>query len=487
MDPGTLAGIGAIASTVIFTGGPTIGGLVLTAALSGASYLLQSAFAPKAPKNTFKDQGQKVISRQSLPPQRLIVGRALVGGPLIFFEVKPPYLYYGIVLASHEIDGVDEVRIGEKVVMLDANGNATSVPFRDGSTVFLQVSIRTGTDDQAIDPIVAADFPEIPSTWRQRGHATAFVKMFYGADRDEHESIWGNAGEPKPLFLVRGAKAYDPNDPSQSTSDASTWTFTDNAARLIAWYMTHNKGARVSWSNMDLDALKNCTNADGAKIGLASGGYESRYTINGVIDLEREPADNLNDLLTANLGSLVWRGGSYALSSGVKLLPERTLTQDSARGGAEFRHGQTTDNLVNTVRTQFVAADREYQLVLGPVVTNSTYVTADGVEKSINIPLPFTTSHTTAQRIAKALMEKSRKGRTVRRRENIEALDLTANIVVNYEYTALSFIDGEYLLNKIVTDGDGEFMVEAEEYAPNQFDWDPAVDEKPFTINPAVL
>lgn len=492
-----LAAGGAYAAAVAFfatpvIGGITVGSIAATAALSGASYLLSAALAPQAPKAA-QDQGQKLTVQQAVPIQRLIYGRALVGGPLFFYECKPPYLYLGIVLCSHEIDSVEEVRIGDITVVLDGDGNAINAKFHTATRSLLKVSIRTGTATQAIDPILAADFPELSSTFCQKGHATAVLRLDYNGDSDpaqsakQHEQYWGS-GSPKPYFLVKGMKVYNPRRASHSASDPTTWEWSDNASLCLAHYLTYAKGCNRSWGQIDIDALAAAADDDDEQMFLLDGTYESRYSINGVVDTASEPAQVVLDMLTANLGRLIWRDGVYGLYSGVRRDPVWTLTDDSARGPMDVRYSRPRRELVNLVRTVFTSPEREYQTANGPVLRNDAYVTADGEEHEITITLPYTATHTRAQRIAKATLERARLGKLVTRRESIEALRLSAADVINLQSNFLPSLTMVAEINALKLAADTlEIEIEAEEFSNGIYDWSAADDEQAFTIQPTAL
>lgn len=489
--PHIAAALAPILATELFAG-ITVGAVVTSVALSGVSYIVTSALAPKLGGGADRQSEQKIVSRAATPIQRFIYGRALVGGDLFFLEVKPPYLYYGLILASHEIDGIDEVRIGDDVVNLDSNGNATNAPYKTGTQIYVQFSFRTGTDSQAIDPILAADFPELPATFRQRGHATAVVKMYYGvnnsdAGAEDHQRVWGGQA-PQTRFLVRGFKVYDPNEPTQDPEDTSTHAFSDTASLCLAHYLTHPKGGKVPWTKMDIDALKTAAQGDSQQVENADGSNEKRYSVNGVVLLDSEPIDIIQNLLTANVGRLVWRDGKYAILSGIPRDPTWSLNDDSARGGMEVRFDRPKRELVNTVRTRFTAPDREYQLSNGPIFQNATYLADDGEEFSIGADLPYTSSHTRAQRIAKIIMEKSRLGRYVTRRESIDGIRLSAADVINLESAFIPNVDAQYEVNVVRISDTFEFEVELEEYDSEAiYTWDPATDEQPFELEPAEL
>jgi hypothetical protein len=486
--PAALVPVIAFFSTPVI-GGLTIGTIVGTVALSGASFLINKALAPKAKGfGGGIDEGVKQIVQQAVPSQRLILGKALVGGPMFFYEVKPPYLYIGVVLASHEIDAVEKIYINGTEVQFDGAGTVTTEDFVDAGTPLIYASVRLGSATQAQDPIIAADFPELAAdtAWRQKGHATIVLKCDYGGTAENHNDFWGTSA-PQFLFLVRGAKVFNPLDATQSASDPSTWRWSDNASLCLAWYLTHAKGGALPWSSIDIDALKVAAAHDNESIALASGAWEPRYTVNGVINLDSEVAENVFNLLTANLGRLVWSEGSYRILSGVPREATWTLNDDSARGEMAVRMHRDRAGLVNTVRTVFAAPDREYQTANGPVLVNDDYVTADGQSHEITITLPFTASHTMAQRIAKATMEKARLGKLITRRENLEAIRLNAGDIVNIEVGFLSVLGGTFEINACKLDHDRfEVEITAEEYAASIYDWSTA-DEQAFTISPADL
>lgn len=477
----------AVGGGITLFGSSVLGSLAISTVLAGGSYLLQSALAPKlGGGGGGQQQGQDVISRQAVPVQRLIVGRAQVAGPLFFLEVKPPYLYYGIVLASHEIDGVERTLVDERLVTFDGNGDASSTPFKDGANVYLEQSVRLGTAAQTIDTILTADFTELPSTFRQRGHATVVAKMDYGGADAAHRTLWGSS-DPRLRFLVKGAKVFDPRDPSQSSSDETTWQWSETPSLIQAFYLNHAKGFKVPWSQIDLVTLAQAANDDDQRVGRADGTYEPRYTCNGVINLDSEPASVLQDLLTSNLGRVAWSDGKYRFFSGVPRTPVWTLNDDSARGAMELTYSQSRANLINTVRTRFTAPDRDYQLADGPVISNSSYVTDDGTEHAIAIDLPFTNSPTMAQRLANATMELSRRGKRVARGEDFNSLRLSASDIVTIESDIFRNMGTTYEIESVQLNDDDTFQVTAQEYDTAVFDWVPATDEQAFAIAPAEL
>jgi hypothetical protein len=488
------AGISTFLATTV-VGSVTVGSLLATTALTGASYALQRASAKKAARGSggVDNSIDKQVVKQSLPPARLIYGRALVGGALFLVEREGNYLYYGLLIADHEIDAIEQVRMGDRTVSL-AGTSATSIPYYDGTNTYLFVSVGLGTDAQLIDPILAADFPTLPTTFRQRGVARVVLKMYQPLtiSADLNRLLYGNAGQPAPLFLVRGKKVFDPADPSQTEGVPATYKWSDSNSLCAADVTTLPRkrgGGGAAWSEIDLEALALAASHDRTPVPLKSGGTELRYTCNGVVDLTgTPPGEIVQSILTGNHGARVTSNGKFVFLSGVPRVPVWTLNDHSARGSMNAVLETSLSDVVNIVRTTFVSLDRSYQLVEGPELRNDTFITEDGAEMPFSLELPFTTSHSTAQRLANIMMLESRQGRRVSRNEDLAAILLDAGDVVNLESNVLTAANGQYVVEHVgVADTPMEFSVSLRGYSPAIYDWTPATQEQDFAIAPPDL
>ena len=480
--------------TSIF-GVTTVGAVLATTALSGTSYLLQKAAAKKALRNTgINAEAEKQIVKQALPLARMIYGTALVGGSLFFAERSGDWIYYGIILANHGVDGIEEYRMGEKRVLFDTSGAATTLPYFTGSNTYLYASFRPGTDDQTIDPLLAADFPALDSSFRQRGRATVVLKMFFPATitNELRTTLYGTGGQPTPLFKVRGKRVFDPRDPGQSHADPSTWQFRRSPTLCAADFQTLARklgGGGAAWDEIDIEALKKAANDDDTPVPLKAGGTEPRYTCDGVVSLDGTAySEVISKILTANAGFRVTSNGKYVFLSGVPRSPVWTLTDDSARGAMQYVAHAPLDRRVNIVKSSFASSEREYQVQEGPVLRNSTFITEDGMEMPLSLEFEFTSSHTMVQRLCSIAMRDSRNGRMIVRRENIEAILLDAADVVNVQTDVIPGMGGVYIMEDIgPSDTPMEFDVSMRGYDPAIYNWTPATDEQDFTIAPTDL
>lgn len=421
------------ASNAILFAAYTVGqaaAFALPAALSIGISAVQAAEMRKRMRQVNDNNAIQTLLKQAIPPQRLILGTATTGGALFFFKDKPPYLWMGILLAAHECDGLDSLYINGRRVFIGADGFATSVPFSDGSNHYLEVSFRNGHIDQAIDPIIARDFPDMPATFRQRGHATIVVKAHYGfgADReakdDDHKTVYGDSGQFAPLTRLRGARIHDPRAPGQSLADPTSWTWSDNAALAMAHYLTYRwpDTRLVDPGRIDWDKVAEAADICDRWQGTAAGGTIRAATVNGVVQSTDDPFDVIENLKTALTGLLVLEGGRVFPVARAVREPEATLHLGMVRGGFQYSSEPALAEMANIIKTTFVAPDRDWQTVAGPVLRRTDYITADGAPREQTVSGAFVEDHRRMQAKAKAEMALRRRGRTVICGASLEAI-----------------------------------------------------------------
>lgn len=478
-----LTTVGVEAAVVAF-----VAPLVTTGLLAGAALAL--APKPRQAGQSFQQQtpnsyGARISTRQATPPQRVIYGRALVGGAYFFLDVVPPYLYSGILVASHEIDGVDAYFVNETEVLVDAAGNvlAPSTPNYPARLLF---SVRRGLPTQMADPILAAAFTGLPASFRQAGVATIVVRAHYGDNDDEFKVLWGNRGDPQFLFRVRGKRIYDPRNPNHVVDDQLTWTWSRNAALVIADWV--RSGCRLPEDRIDwvsfAQAARECDVAILNKLGT----WEPRYTVDGMVTLDEDEWVTLRALLTSCRGKLVDTGGKVGLVVGSEREAIGTIHQGMLAGGFEFRRETPRTELVNLVRTQFIAPDRDFQTADGPVLSREDLIEADGATYEKTIRLPFTESVSAVQRIAKAYLEQSRRGRALTLPCHLEAIRFAAGDVVQVWFDDFLRVNGTYEVIRTGVAGDFSTVeVSLAEYDIAVEFFDPAVDESDFSLDPQTL
>ncbi len=306
------ASLGALAS--FFTASAPLNLLAFTSVGAGAfgaigtSLLIGAALSFAA--NAIMGPGQRSLTagvnsnevrlntRQEVPHVRVAVGEVLVGGALFFEECKPPYLYLGTLLSEGPITSLVGLQNSQTRIGINYDTFEVLTPPYTGN---LKVSFRNGDPDQTVDPILAADFPNLGPNFRQREIATLVIKANYGNGDatqrwEEFQAMWGQGGKPNILAKVRGIAVYDPRDPSQTKPPAredypddasydaayraaqSTWKWSNNATLIQTWYLMWRAGGRVSPKKIRWDKTAESANWDDGLIGTKA--YTSVSTAN---------------------------------------------------------------------------------------------------------------------------------------------------------------------------------------------------------------
>lgn len=414
---------GGLASGLV--GGGVIGAVVGAAVTVGVSYLGSALIGtPDPPTPTpstpttqtapaaIANRTQMVV--QPVTSHRIVYGRVRVGGPLAFVHAWTPpgssrrdILHLAVVHAAHQVDGYEALYLDERVVPLDpASGAATAAPWTgDGGAVYVHAWRWPGTADQPTDGSLIA---ESDGRWTPnhclRGRAWSHVRAAW------REDLF-SGGVPNVSALLRGRLVWDPRD------GATRWSA--NAALCVLDYLTAPWGLGAGLGEIDTAAWIAQANICDEAVATLSG-TEPRYTCNGVLDLAARPLDNLESLLTSCAGRLTFTGGKWRLAVGAWQSPTVTLGESQLRAPVTYRPWLSRRGLVNTVRGAFTSPDASWQTTDYPPVSDPAAVTADGGEAALTLDLPFTTSASMAQRIARIALRQNRRQKS---------LDWPANLV----------------------------------------------------------
>lgn len=472
-----------------------IGATIVTMGLSIGLSLAARALTKKRAGGIETAAQSRINERQAIPAVRVVVGRTKHGGPLCFEEVKPPYLYLGFLLSEGVIDGVEKIWVGARELLFaEITAQTVLTPLKvTGAPAYdtrLTVAVDYGDPaDYGKSPILD-DFAGLDGNFAQRGVATAFTKCNWGSNQDEYTSLWGQVARPTFLFQSKGIRVWDPRDPTQDADDENTWQWSDNPTLHMLHYARWEYGGRLFLDEFDWDMAKVIASAnwDDSLVGCLDGGTIRRYTANGIYSLDQQPAQILADLLSANGARLIDRGGKIWIDSRAPKSPVATIHDGLLVGGLEFSNAKPKRDMLNRVRTRFIANDRDYAIVDGPVVENADYIAEDGEYLDGTLSLGFTDDHRIAQRLAKCAIEESRRGKSVACVCDIRLLaecdDELIGACVAVSSNLFGHANGEYLVEKVTLDlAAMTVALELTEYDSTiETDWIVAVDEQEFVI-----
>ncbi len=203
----------------------TLGALVLSVGLAAAQYVL----APKPPKLrglAAQEISSKVTIREPITTHKLVFGETRVAGGIKYIgsSGNNDYLHLIIVLAPHEVDGIDEYWIDDTSIhadALDADGNVTTGKYKDN----MRIRVHLGSPNQAADTMLVNEIPEWTTNHRLRGIAYLYVRM------KANQDLYPN-GVPNITAIMRGRMLQDPR--------TGVSGFSSNIALMWFDYMTDN-------------------------------------------------------------------------------------------------------------------------------------------------------------------------------------------------------------------------------------------------------
>jgi hypothetical protein len=502
------AGISGAALTAVYYA-TTAAVYALTAI--GASYAQQalaksSAKTPDSPSGINAPEARGNV-KQATPAQRLIVGPSRVGGAVFFYEVKPPYLYIGLLYSSSVVNRFKELYVNgdRKIAIPSIAENTITIPAGvEGQPNYperLSFCVQHGTLDQGVNAIIAADFPELGSRFITPGIANAVFKCNYGDDYDEFVALWGNVSIPAFEWVIEGCPLPDPrvpgcdldfdaNDPEQLYAAMASWPYSENATLAQALWAALPCGLRATMQRINWSTVKPSADFDDEAVALKDGGFQRRHTVGGMISLSDKPNTVMESLMSANRGYPSQRAGLFEVHSSQPQEPVLTITDKMfLSGGFQFRRLRPKKDLANIARCTFIAPDRQYQDANGPVLRREDLIEADGEELEQSVRLSFTNTYQRAQRILKAMLAEARLDRYLTCKVPMVCYGLReGNIVRRFSETGrYARQNGLYSVEEwsLETDRSGVNLSLAE-YDPSiARDWNPQTDELPFELEAA--
>lgn len=409
----TAAGSAAIAGTAA-AAALTHASTVLYGA--GVSMLLGAAASALMPQPR---TGVGGISRKA-PIQageafwRRVYGRAMTSSNIVFFCQHGSWKVmtsYALVIASHEIDAVEELWIADKKVPLVTNGSTSArypadylIPdyndpvgrkfWQDGPPRFA-VKFFLGQPGQAAAPhLVSVSNGKWTSAHKLTGHAWChFIQ-------DYHPKVW-QGGPPDVAFVVRGAKVHDPR------SGTTGWS--DNPALCLRDLLLSDWGLAGAVP-VDEASVIAAANVCDELVAVPGGGTRKRYTCGGTLTDDQAPSEAVAQLLAAMAGSLTNSATGLQIHAGATRPSVMTLTDEDLAGTIRRRVRRPRSQLINSCKAIYADAADGWRPRETPYVTSSTWLAEDGGQQlPQDLRLGFVTRREQAEALARIEVERNRR------------------------------------------------------------------------------
>ena len=409
---GYAASVGAASTTGILASALSFGSSALYGI--GASLLLgaaSSALAP-TPRTGIGGTTRKAPVQAGEQFWRRVYGRTQISSSLVYFVQHGSWktqTSYALVLASHEIEALDQVIIGDTVVPLVVNGSTSArypsdylIPdpdqpagrkfWRDGPPR-LALKPFLGAPGQAAAPyLVSVSGGQWTSAHKLTG--TAWVHVI----QDYHPQVWP-AGPPDIAFVVRGAKILDPR--------TNTTAYSANAALVLLDILRTYLPAAADV--LDIASFAAAANVCDEPISISGGGTRPRYEAHGSMTEDQAPSEAVAQVLAAMAG-WIWSGPSgISVAAGAARAPVMSLGADDLAGDVRVRLRRSRSQIANTGRVVYADAAQDYRPRETEWITDSTWRAEDNQQILLHdVRLNWVTNRHQAETIARIEVGRTR-------------------------------------------------------------------------------
>ncbi|MFA9200495.1 MAG: hypothetical protein ACEQR8_04795, partial [Cypionkella sp.] len=407
---------------------PMIAAGLSSAAVIGLGLVVAGNFliGPSKPKGLKTSNSDRLFaSLDPTTPRKIVFGDTAMATDVryqAFTGTDQEYLQQIIVVASHEVNSIDEIWLDNEQAWTSGGG-------AQGRYVgYLTVTARTlGTSANGI---------AIDSNWTTSCTLTgcAYVLMKYKltGNSKSAESPFSGGVTSRMTIRGQGALVYDPRLDSTVTGgsgshradDQTTWEWDDDASRNPAlqalWYELGWKiedklavGKGVPPSRLNLASYGTAANVCDESVALDPSGTEPRYRSDGVFSEADNPGAVRDTLCATMNGVLRDANGKLALKAitndlGSPVAPSGASAFDEDDVLGEIRWDQTPDlsDTFNIVRGRRVdpSDNALYQMAEYPAVSISNI---DGIDRIDTFDLPMVQSNAQAQRLAKLRLQRN--------------------------------------------------------------------------------
>ncbi len=422
---GVGAGIALATGTTFASGLATIG--LSTSLLAAASALatglsLAASLAMKAPPIA-GNPTDFILDPQA--PASYVMGRTNNSGAAIYRKEHPSpgktpndhETFVVILSGAGPIEAIESFKADDVAVTFDADGAAIGSDY--SSWMWQKTQLGACPEPSAL--MVTAGDASPPPDWtaahKLSGYAAAMWTLRYDSKGKHFQG-----GEPKPTWVLKGVKVYDPRQDSTYPGgsgpcrpyDESTYVWAgvdpDYPAgenpylHALTWVLGRwQNGKRVMGIGAPLVGIDVAAFVEGANVADANG-----WKIGGV----QYSADNKYDVLS----NMLQAGGGEPISLGAKIscfvnAPKvvlDTITIADVTGRVSAQLTQPRRDRINRIIPRYRSEDHKWEVVSAAPVAVDDYVAFDGGERTKEADYPLVQDVDQASQLARYGIENAR-------------------------------------------------------------------------------
>jgi hypothetical protein len=136
----------------------------------------------------------------------------------------------------------------------------------------------------------------------------------------------------------------------------------------------------IAANKIDWAAVITAANGCDVDVDVPNNATQKRFTANGVLFGTDSHQKNINKLLSAMNGRLIYSNGKYIVKAGIYEAPTEVLTEDDLIGAIQIKTSLERSDRFNTIRGIFVDAAANNKSTEFPKVQLADAVTRDNGE-----------------------------------------------------------------------------------------------------------
>lgn len=318
----------------------------------------------------------------------------------------------------------------------------------------MRVRSYTGAAGQAADAALVAALPGI---WTSDHRMQGMCYLVVECDFDPNAFP---AGIPNVSAVVRGAKLYDPRD--------GTTVWSENPALMMRYVALSQLLGRQPAGMVDDTSISAAATACAASVNYV---VNSRtftrpiYTAGTVLKSGVRAKDALDDLAAAMAGRWCVIDGKLRVRSGTYATPLQTLTDAwlVAEQAVQVQARPPRQDCINVITGMFSDQEQAWQVVDYPRVSSPAWVTADGAELPMDLPLGAVTFGPQAQQVAAVMLRDGRQGLRLSITCNLRAYAVEVFDVINVTLSRFGWVDKPFEVLDISWTLDGGIQLQLKE------------------------
>lgn len=481
--PPVAAAIAAIAGAISAGTGVSVG-IVTSVLVSGILTGAQIAIGAVVklfihPKGTNKGSSSLLTTRDPISYRRVIYGTTRVGGTVtdIFLSgTNNEYLHLIITLTGHQVQSIGTTMYLDSDVVpleLEADGWHPVVGNKYRAHLLLETNLGDPASSAQPFPTLHADEPtHWTNNHLQRGCAKVHLRMVWDA------TIFANGLPSVIAFDIQGKKVFDPR--------TSTTVFSNNPALCVRDFLTDSEfGFNADAADIDDTSVIAAANICDELVAKKDSTTQTRYSCDGTFTADQLRGDVLNSMLSSMAGFVVPPGDMWRIFAGAYTDPVLSLTDSDITGPIKYDTRVAQRDLSNGVKGTYISGGNNYQPSDFTPYQSATYLAEDGDPIWQDIQLDFTNGDERCQRLAKIIVEKSRRQNSLLLPCKMTAFQVTPGDTIEFTHSRFGFSNKTFMVTNSSLEMSGAsgspvlgVTLTCIPVDSSIYDWNPATDEQ---------